>query len=47
MQPNELAALGGVFLGLLCLVLLAVLVIVVFYLLTLQTALSRVSPRNH
>jgi hypothetical protein len=36
----------GMVLGVLCLILAVALVIAIFYLLTLQKALSRVSPRN-
>jgi hypothetical protein len=46
MQEKDLLALGGGLLAFACLLIAVGLVILVCYLLTLQTALSRVSPRN-
>jgi len=46
MKQDAAAAAVTAVLGLLCLVLIVVIVIAVFYLLTLQKALSRVSPRH-
>jgi NADH:ubiquinone oxidoreductase subunit 6 (subunit J) len=46
MDNGAFAALGAAFLGILCVAVLIVLVIAIFYLLTLQRALSRVAPRN-
>jgi hypothetical protein len=46
MNQQELAALGGAILGIACLVLGVALVIAIFYFLTLQKALNRVSPHN-
>jgi len=43
---NDAAEVVAVFLGFLCLFLIVAIVIVVFYLLTLQKALSRVAPWN-
>lgn len=46
MNQQEFAALGGAILGIACLVIGVALVIAIFYFLTLQKALSRVSPHN-
>lgn len=46
MRDADIAAMGGAILGFVCLFLGVLLVILVFYLLTLQKALSRVSPHN-
>ncbi len=44
--PPEFAGILGILLAVLCVVIVIALVIAIFYLLTLQKALSRVSPRN-
>jgi hypothetical protein len=46
MQQQQLQAMLAGMLGILCLILVVALVIAIFYLLTLQKALSRVAPRN-
>lgn len=45
-QEGVIAGMLGVILAIACVVLVIVLVIAIFYLLTLQKALSRVSPHN-
>ena len=46
MNQDAAAAAAVALLGILCLILIVAIVIAIFYLLTLQKALSRVSPRN-
>lgn len=45
-NPNDLAALGGLICVIIGAVVAVLLIVVILYLLTLQKALSRVSPRN-